>query len=42
MLAEKGGVDLLRIKNVNGESAARVAFKWGKVDVLDALSYYEE
>ena len=33
--------DFMSIKNVRGESAARIAFKWGKQEVLDALSYYE-
>jgi ankyrin repeat protein len=34
--------DFMNIKNIRGESAARIAFKWGKQDVLDVLSYYEE
>jgi ankyrin repeat protein len=41
-LVREGGKDLLSIKNVRGESAARVAFKWGKSEVLETLSYYEE
>ena len=41
-LVKEGGKDLLSIKNVRGESAARVAFKWGKSEVLETLSYYEE
>ena len=41
LLAREGGMELMEIKNVLGESAARVAFKWGKADVLDALSYFE-
>ena len=41
LLAQQGGKDFFEIKNVMGESAARIAFKWGKADVLDALSYYE-
>ena len=41
-LVREGGKDLLSIKNVRGESAARVAFKWGKTCVLETLSYYEE
>ena len=37
-----GNLDFMHIKNTRGESAARIAFKWGKQEVLDALCYYEQ
>ena len=42
MLIEPGGQELCGIKNVAGEVAARVAFKWGKIQVVELIANFEQ
>ena len=42
MLLELGGQELCGIKNVAGEVASRVAFKWGKTEVVELIASFEQ
>ena len=39
---ELGGEEFCGIKNVAGEVAARVAFKWGKIEVVELIASFEQ
>ena len=42
LLLELGGREFCGIKNVAGEVAARVAFKWGKIEVVELIASFEQ
>ena len=42
LLLELGGEEFCGIKNVAGEVAARVAFKWGKIEVVELIASFEQ